>query len=106
MARHDTVKLAAGLLRTRRRLAEIAVKVVPNASRTEIVGFLAGVLKVRVTAPPEGGRANRALEAVIATALGVKRAAVAVTGGHGAARKRVAIEGLDEAEILRRLVQR
>ena len=44
----------------------IAVKVVPRAAQDEIVGWLEGVLKVRVMAPPQDGRANRALEALLA----------------------------------------
>lgn len=59
-------------------MAEIAVKVVPSASRAQIVGFREGVLKVRVTAPPEAGKANRALEELLAAALGLKQAAVAM----------------------------
>jgi uncharacterized protein (TIGR00251 family) len=81
----------------------IAVKVVPGASKDEIVGWLAGVLKVRVQAPPQDGRANRALEALLAEKLGLKKNAVAVAAGHGSARKRVAIAGLSHEEIVRRL---
>jgi uncharacterized protein (TIGR00251 family) len=81
----------------------IQVKAVPRAARDEIVGWLGGALKVRVTAPPQDGRANAALEALIAAALGVARGAVRVAAGHGSARKRVEIVGLDRAEIERRL---
>jgi uncharacterized protein len=81
----------------------IAVKVVPRSSKDEIVGWLDGALKVRVTAPPQDGRANRALEALLAAALGLKKNAVTVTAGLGSARKRVAIAGLTQEEIVRRL---
>jgi uncharacterized protein (TIGR00251 family) len=84
-------------------MTEIAVKVVPRASRDEIVGWLEGALKVRVAAPPEDGRANRAVEAVIAAALNLKKNAVAVTAGASSPRKRVAVEGLSREEIVRRL---
>ena len=87
-------------------LAEIAVKVVPNASRSEIVGFREGVLKIRVAVPPEGGKANKAVEELLAVALGLKRAAVTVSSGHTSPRKRIVIEGLEPAEIERRLGMR
>ena len=84
-------------------MTDIAVKVVPRATRDEIVGWLDGALKVRVTAPPQDGRANRALEALLAEALGLKKNAVTVAAGLRSTRKRVAIAGLTEVEIARRL---
>jgi uncharacterized protein (TIGR00251 family) len=81
----------------------IAVKVVPRAAKDEIVGWLEGALKVRVQAPPEDGRANRALEELLAEALSLKKNAVTVATGHSSARKRVAITGLTRDEIVRRL---
>ena len=47
----------------------IAVKVVPRAAKDEIVGWLEDALKVRVQAPPQDGRANRALEVLLAEAV-------------------------------------
>jgi uncharacterized protein (TIGR00251 family) len=84
----------------------IAVKVVPRAATDEIVGWLDDALKVRIQAPPEDGRANRALEALLANALGLKKTAVSVTAGFGSARKRVSIAGLTRDEIVRRLSAR
>jgi uncharacterized protein YggU (UPF0235/DUF167 family) len=81
----------------------LAIKAVPRASRDEIVGWLDGALKIRVAAPPEGGRANAALEAVLAEVLGLRKSAVRVAAGHGSARKRVEIEGLERVEVERRL---
>jgi len=81
----------------------IAVKVVPRAATEAVVGWLDGSLKVRVTAPPEGGRANAAVEALLAAALGLKKSAVRIVGGHGATHKRVQVEGLPRAEVERRL---
>ena len=81
----------------------IAVKVVPRAAKDEIVGWLDGALKVRVQAPPQDGRANRALEELLAEALNLKKNAVAVAAGQSSPRKRVAISGLTHDEIVRRL---
>lgn len=71
----------------------IAVKAVPGAKRDEIVGLLGDRLKVRVSAPPEGGRANKAIEALIAGALGVRASAVEVEAGHSSAEKVVRVRG-------------
>jgi uncharacterized protein len=85
------------------QMIDIAVKVVPRAARDEIVGWLDGALKVRVTAPPQDGRANRALEALLAEALGLKKTAVTVAAGLRSARKRVTVADLTVEEIMRRL---
>jgi uncharacterized protein len=58
---------------------------------------------VRVAAPPEAGRANAALEALLAAALGVRKTAVRVAAGHASTRKRVEIEGLAPEDLARRL---
>ncbi|HVS22086.1 MAG TPA: DUF167 family protein [Gammaproteobacteria bacterium] len=84
-------------------MTAISVKAVPRAARDEIVGWLGDALKVRVAAPPQDGRANAALESLLAAALGLRRGAVRVAAGHGAERKRVEIDGLDRGEIERRL---
>lgn len=81
----------------------VAVKVVPNASRDVIVGLLGDALKVKVAAPPEGGRANAAVEALLAAALGVAARNVSVVGGHTQARKRVRIGGVG-VERVRKLL--
>jgi hypothetical protein len=76
---------------------------VPRAAKSEIVGWLDGALKIRIAAVPQGGRANDALEKLLADTLGVRRSRVRVTVGHGSARKLVEIEGMDRGEIDRRL---
>jgi uncharacterized protein len=81
----------------------LAVKVVPGASRSGIAGWLGDTLKVRVTAPAEQGRANAAVEALLAEALGVSRDDVRIASGTASPRKVVEILGLSEAEVRSRL---
>ena len=71
----------------------IAVKVVPNASRDQIVGLLGDALKIKVAQPPEGGRANQAVERLLAEACGLPAGAVQVIAGQTQARKRVLLAG-------------
>ncbi|HYR45862.1 MAG TPA: DUF167 domain-containing protein [Thermoanaerobaculia bacterium] len=71
---------------------ELALKVVPGASRPGIVGVLGDRLKVRVAAPPERGKANREVVALLRDWLGTKR--VAIVAGHGRAEKTARVEGL------------
>lgn len=84
-------------------LTTLSVKVVPRASRDEVVGWSGGVLRLRVCAPPQDGRANAAVVALLAAALGVRKSAVAISAGHASARKRVAVEGLTRNEVEQRL---
>src|SRR5690606_32249710 len=68
-------------------VAKLSVKVVPRASRDEIVGWLGDKLKIKIAAPPQDGRANDALEAFLAKALGLPRRAVRIAAGHGSTSK-------------------
>lgn len=76
------------------------VRVVPRASRTQIVGESDGVLRVRIAAPPVAGAANDELVRVLARALRVSRSAVAITAGHTSRLKRVAISGIKPEALL------
>ncbi len=71
---------------------ELDVKLVPGASRTEIVGPLGNRLKVRVAAPAEGGKANRALVELLREWLGVRD--VEIVAGRSSAEKTVRVLGL------------
>jgi uncharacterized protein YggU (UPF0235/DUF167 family) len=80
------------------------VRVHPGARRAGVTGRLAdGAWKIAVTEAPEGGRANRALETLLADALGVARDRVGVVLGAGSRGKTVEVSGLGMDEIERRL---
>lgn len=79
------------------------VKVSPKASRNAVTGWMGEVLKISVTAAPERGKANDAVEQLLADALGLPRSAVTVVAGHTSKLKRVQIVGLT-ADALPRLV--
>lgn len=81
----------------------LAIKALPNAPRSEVVGWLGDALKVKVHAPPVEGRANEALCEFLADALALPRRAVAVQRGDTSRRKMVRIDGLTKPEVLQRL---
>ena len=84
-------------------MARIELTVSPGAARSELVGRHGDGWRARVAAPPERGRANRALVELLAEALGVPRDRVAVVAGQTGRRKVVEVAGLDADEIDRRL---
>ena len=59
----------------------IRIKAVPGSSRDGIAGPLGDRLKVRVAAPPEGGKANEAIAALLARTLGVPERAIVLRSG-------------------------
>lgn len=73
---------------------DIHVKVVPGASRDAIAGPMGDALKLRVSAPPEKGKANKAVCKLLAEALGIHVRDVEVVAGHTAPRKIVRATGL------------
>jgi uncharacterized protein len=80
-------------------MGRLSLKVVPGSSRDEVVGWLGDSLKVKVKAPPEKGRANEAVVALLADRLGIDSSSIAVVSGHGSPAKTVAIEGMDDEAI-------
>jgi len=69
------------------------VHVQPGARRSEVVGPHGDRLKVRIAAPALDGRANDALIAFVAGALGMPKALVAVVRGERSRDKLVAVRG-------------
>lgn len=86
--------------------ATLAIKAIPNAPRSEVVGWLGEALKVKVHAPPVEGRANEALCDFLAEHLHVPRRAVEVLRGDTSRQKTVRIAGLSAAELQSRLPPR
>jgi uncharacterized protein YggU (UPF0235/DUF167 family) len=60
---------------------EITVRVTPGAGRTTVEEDVGG-LRVRVTAPPEGGKANAAVREALARALGIAKSRLTLVRGE------------------------
>ncbi len=69
----------------------VDVHVMPNAAQTRIQGLHDGALHVRLKAPPVDGKANLALQAWLAQALGVPRSTIELVRGDTARRKQLRV---------------
>ena len=89
-------------------MARLTVLLTPRAGRDAIVGFEsdaagAAFLRVRVAAPPVEGRANTALERLLAAALDIPPSRIRVVAGKTSRRKQVEVDGLSADELIARL---
>jgi uncharacterized protein len=67
----------------------IYVKVIPRSSKNEVVKISEGEYKVKLTAPPVDGEANRMLVKILAGHFGVSRSDINIIGGKSARVKMV-----------------
>jgi uncharacterized protein len=86
--------------------ARVQLRVSPRGSRNEVTGRHGDAWKLRVTAPPEGGRANDEVAALLSEALGVRRADVTLVAGASSRDKVVEITGVTADDVDRRLSAR
>ena len=79
---------------------KLRLRVVPGTTHPGVVGRLGDAWKVRVTAPPEAGKANDAVLRLLADALGVQRRDLALAAGHASRDKIVTLAGVtgDDAD--------
>jgi uncharacterized protein len=75
------------------------VRVQPSASKDEIVGEIAGAMKIRLQAPPLDGRANEALIEFLADLLKTPKGAVRILSGERSRVKRLEIRGVSKQQI-------
>ena len=72
-------------------------------SPTRICGLLDGMLKVKVSAAPEKGKANQCLLKFLAKQLGVKKNAVNIISGQTSPVKQVQVSGISTDTLLKKL---
>jgi uncharacterized protein len=84
----------------------LRLRVAPGSRRPGIAGRHGEAWKVRVAEPPEDGRANAAVAALLASTLELPQGAVSIVSGHAARDKIVAVSGIAPDEAERRLEER
>jgi len=75
------------------------VKVVPRSSKTQVAGLYNGMLKIRLSAVPEKGKANQALIDFLSDKLNVPKAYVTITSGLTAKVKQVSVKNVTQQAV-------
>lgn len=70
----------------------IAIRVQPNSSKDEILGWVEGVLRIRIKAPPENGRANESLVSLLASVSGIPKTQIRIIKGFTSRNKVIYIQ--------------
>ena len=81
----------------------LPVKIQPNASRNEIVGFEEDILKIRIKAFPDKNKANIALIRFLAKKLDLSRANIIIFKGHKTRKKLLKIDGISHENLMNKL---
>src|SRR4029079_15667638 len=77
----------------------LSIRAQPGARRNALVGEQAGALKIAVTAPPDRGRAKKALIETFCAALGIHKAHVELIAGSTSRAKKFLVRGLTAAVL-------
>ena len=83
----------------------IRIKLLPKSSRNQVVGREGDHFKVKVTAPPIEGRANKALIDLLAKKLSIPKRHIEIISGKSSRFKSVRIDGLSQKDIIRKVVK-
>lgn len=84
-------------------MPQLKVKVIPNASKPEISGWLGWELKIKVSAQPEKGKANKAVIELLAKVLEINKKQITIESGQTSVHKVIAIQGIDQSDLQARL---
>jgi uncharacterized protein (TIGR00251 family) len=104
--RSKTRKLRKFKITEAERGTAFAVRVIPRASRNEVEGIKGNALKVRVTAPPVKGAANKALVELLAERLKIRKSQIDIVAGRTSRQKMISVVGLQPSEVEERLFEK
>lgn len=78
-------------------------KIVPGSSRTTLSGLLDGMLKIKVSAAPEKGKANQSVIEFLARQLGVKKNSIEIISGTTKSHKSIKVSDMSAQTLLKKL---
>ncbi|MES2273964.1 MAG: DUF167 domain-containing protein [Chlamydiota bacterium] len=77
----------------------LALKVTPNASKNQVIGWEGNLLRVKIRGVPEKGRVNQELIEFLSDLLGIAPSRLELIQGATSRLKRVKIEGMSQSEL-------
>src|SRR5262245_45479368 len=77
----------------------LSVRAQPGAKKNAVLGERAGALRIAVSAAPERGKANGAIQSLLAEVLGVRASRVALLSGETSRETRFLILDLSPDEL-------
>ena len=80
------------------KAVSLIVKVVPGSSRTHIAGRYGDMLKVKIAAPPEKGKANKELLRLMAAQLKIRQKDIEIESGQTSSTKTLLLHGVTEKD--------
>lgn len=83
----------------------VCVRAQPGSRKNAIVGEHDGALKIAVTAPPDKGKANEAIVAVLAEAVCLPKSAIQLVSGQTSRQKKFLLSGLSPDCVERAIVR-
>jgi hypothetical protein len=82
---------------------KLQIKVIPSSSRDCIAGWMEDTLRIKVKAPPEKGKANKAVIKLLENSLKLAKGSVTIDSGFTSSKKIVEITNCDEDIINKQL---
>jgi uncharacterized protein (TIGR00251 family) len=86
-----------------RNRTTLTIQVQPRAKRSEVLGFVDGILRLKVSAPPIEGKANKEVVSFLGDVLDIAKSNIDIERGHTSKTKVIAISGLNRDQIYERL---
>ncbi|NLV24772.1 MAG: YggU family protein [Deltaproteobacteria bacterium] len=95
----------SGFLKEEKGGVSLLIRVLPRASKNEVIGLHGDELKVRLTAPPVEGAANQACREFFADLLGVAKNQISIVQGEKSRHKRLLVHTGDQEAVRGRLAE-
>lgn len=81
----------------------LTVKLTPNASKNEVLGYSDGYIKIKVSAPPNENKANKKLIDFVADLFSLSKSSVELVSGDKSRLKKILLKNIDENSVKQKI---